>query len=409
MSDTIERLLGYRVADLVGSHFQDLYAPADREYSEQGFATIRANPAVNPLGFLFLPRTAQVRHADGHLVTVESHATPLVHDPSINAILMEWHLVADRRLLLEAIDAVANSRPLHETQSAIAVLIESLLPGVTVDVLAAQGGKWLPTCPPRHAPLSELGHRLPEPGDPCWLLPWVPLGDRPCCAAWAGPGRQAAGAGLRGADGGLLGLAVFSGPLLDGIALMIGTVHENLLSVALRMLVLALAHDQSHARLQRAAERDQLTGLLNRAGFDQLVRSLASGPPSELGVLFVDLDDFKPVNDTFGHAAGDQLLAAVGRRLEGCLRERDVVARLGGDEFAVLCPDVRSPEVLQALSDRVLVALDAPFTLDQGQTRIGASIGGALGNSTSLPQLLPTADAALYRAKRAGKARFALD
>jgi diguanylate cyclase (GGDEF)-like protein len=111
----------------------------------------------------------------------------------------------------------------------------------------------------------------------------------------------------------------------------------------------------------------------------------------------VDLDDFKPVNDTYGHPCGDELLRAVARRLEECVRTEDVVARLGGDEFAIVCLGL---DVVEPLARRITRALSRSFPLLSAQVRIGASVGAATGPSSDVRTLLPSADAALYRAKR---------
>jgi diguanylate cyclase (GGDEF)-like protein/PAS domain S-box-containing protein len=404
-SDSVEWLLGHRPADLVGTHFQDLYSPEDREYSEQGFATIRANASVHPRVFMFLPRTAQVRHADGRYVTVESHPTPILHDPAVDAILMEWHLVADRRLLLSAIDAVANNRPLQETVTAVTDLFESLLPAVELEVLARDGDAWHPVGPPRHRIVDDVIQRLPGLEDPRWGQSWVPISDQPWCAAWAGDGNQVALIPLRGLDDVLHGVVVMVGDVLDGVGLMIQTVHENLLSVAVRMFVLTLAHERSQAFLRHAAEQDALTGLLNRSGFDRRIGDLVAGASRSVALLLVDLDDFKPVNDTYGHQCGDELLSAVARRLEQCVRAEDVVARLGGDEFGIICLGLGDVE---PIARRITRSLGRPFPLPSVQVQIGASVGAATGPSSELRTLLPNADAALYHAKRTGKNRHAL-
>ena len=126
-----------------------------------------------------------------------------------------------------------------------------------------------------------------------------------------------------------------------------------------------------------------------------------------VAVIVLDLDRFKRVNDTLGHAAGDELLVAVGRRIRGCVRARDTVSRLGGDEFAVVCEDVLDEEGARAISRRITAALREPFTLAGGQVECGASlgIGFATRSGVNAEILLADADAAMYRAKgeRAGE------
>ena len=126
-------------------------------------------------------------------------------------------------------------------------------------------------------------------------------------------------------------------------------------------------------------------------------------------MLFIDLDDFKTVNDTLGHAAGDQLLVAVGGRITACLRPEDHAARLGGDEFAVLLDEVVDVEDAQMVSSRINDALRLPFTISGQEVRVGASIGiaPAAGVATS-DELLRNADLAMYMAKADGKGSFQL-
>ncbi len=157
--------------------------------------------------------------------------------------------------------------------------------------------------------------------------------------------------------------------------------------------------------LRRQALTDPLTGLLNRAAFNErLVAATASiDPGSPPAVLFVDIDDFKDVNDSLGHAAGDDLLVTVAARLSADVRADDVVARLGGDEFAVLLADADA-ERLRDVADRLLASLRAPMVLDGRSLSVTASVGGALGGpGDAAEQLLHRADTAMYEAKRAGK------
>ncbi len=162
--------------------------------------------------------------------------------------------------------------------------------------------------------------------------------------------------------------------------------------------------------LRRQAQTDPLTGLLNRTAFsERLATATASiDPDSPPAVLFVDIDDFKTVNDTLGHAAGDDLLATVAARLSADVRGDDVVARLGGDEFAVLLTTADG-ERLRDVADRLLSSLRAPIALAGTVLSVTASIGGALGApGDTAERLLQGADAAMYAAKRSGKDSRAL-
>jgi diguanylate cyclase (GGDEF)-like protein len=156
-------------------------------------------------------------------------------------------------------------------------------------------------------------------------------------------------------------------------------------------------------RVSHQAEHDSLTGLPNRK---VLVDRLVDAPEPATAVLFVDLDDFKDVNDGLGHHAGDILLCQVAERLRAAVRDRDMVARLGGDEFAVLVFDPK-PGAGQHVAQRVIQAFDEPFDLLGQRVNISASVGIAEGGVTP-DELLRSADVAMYRAKAAGKGRMAL-
>ncbi|MGO9903604.1 MAG: putative bifunctional diguanylate cyclase/phosphodiesterase [Solirubrobacteraceae bacterium] len=165
------------------------------------------------------------------------------------------------------------------------------------------------------------------------------------------------------------------------------------------------------AELRHLALHDGLTGLPNRALIlDRLERALARTrrQQTKLAVMFLDLDGFKAVNDTLGHAAGDQLLRAVSIRLTGLLREGDSVGRLGGDEFVVLAEGESLNAGAEAIAERIGKVLAAPFTLGQDRTsvEVRASIGIAIGARDSAEALLRDADIALYQAKDAGRGRY---
>ncbi|WP_432491725.1 putative bifunctional diguanylate cyclase/phosphodiesterase [Kineococcus gypseus] len=174
--------------------------------------------------------------------------------------------------------------------------------------------------------------------------------------------------------------------------------------------------DRLQADLAHQAGHDALTGLPNRARTQALLEAalLAAGRAGHrTGLLFVDLDRFKHVNDSLGHAAGDALLRAVAGRMRAAVRTGDVVCRLGGDEFVVLVPLVPVPpagdvdaalEGLRELGQRLVDAVGAPLPLRGREVRVGASVGVALSEPDAGPeQLLHDADAAAYRAKAAGR------
>jgi diguanylate cyclase (GGDEF)-like protein len=160
-------------------------------------------------------------------------------------------------------------------------------------------------------------------------------------------------------------------------------------------------------QLRQAAFHDPLTGLANRSLFidrlDQALTSLGRSGGS-VAVLFIDLDDFKSVNDTRGHAAGDLLLRTVAERLSGCVRPSDTVARLGGDEFAVLLPSLTGQDQVDGVLERIQLALSEPTGIAGWDRPAAASIGLATAHRPqSADMLLRAADLDMYAAKRSRK------
>ena len=177
------------------------------------------------------------------------------------------------------------------------------------------------------------------------------------------------------------------------------------------VLTAAIERTRTEDEVSQAALHDPLTGLPNRVLLlDRIESALsrASRQDGRVAVMFVDLDGFKAVNDTFGHRAGDQLLVAVARRLQQALRAEDTLARLAGDEFVVLCERIEDMATIEAVAGRIVETLRAPFVLDDGTAQISGSIGVsvATGHGDDVDQLLRDADTAMYRAKKAGKSRY---
>ncbi|MGA2452496.1 MAG: EAL domain-containing protein [Solirubrobacteraceae bacterium] len=192
---------------------------------------------------------------------------------------------------------------------------------------------------------------------------------------------------------------------------MAGIVHRN---EELAVQMVALTEASAQAELEHQAFHDTLTGLPNRALFGNRVAHALAGRRRErlpVAVLFLDLDDFKNVNDGLGHAAGDMVLQEVGRRLEDCMRPVDTAARLGGDEFAVLIHDTESELQAVEIAHRVMSSLETPITLDGREVTIASSVGIAFSDRNMVSgadaeELLRNADAAMYMAKENGKAHY---
>jgi diguanylate cyclase (GGDEF)-like protein/PAS domain S-box-containing protein len=162
-------------------------------------------------------------------------------------------------------------------------------------------------------------------------------------------------------------------------------------------------------RLERLARRDPVTGLPNRQHFNELLaQTLGPNGPDVVGLLFLDLDRFKDVNDQHGHLVGDEFLRVVGARLRGALRPGDTVSRWGGDEFAVLVERAAGPAEVAAVADRLLEALERPLHLRMLDLPVAVSIGVVVARAGDRPdELLAQGDAAMYLAKSRGGNQWA--
>lgn len=201
----------------------------------------------------------------------------------------------------------------------------------------------------------------------------------------------------------------------DGSWLHVETVASNLRDDPLVQGIVLNSRNVSERRaleeqLRQLAFQDSLTRLANRVLFrDRVLHALEraerSGQP--VAVMFLDLDNFKAINDSLGHGEGDRLLVTTARQLVRHTRASDTVARLGGDEFAILIEDVPPPESLKQLAERIVESLRVPFKLDKGDVLVTASMGIAISTGKeSVDELLRNADAAMYAAKARGKHRY---
>lgn len=208
---------------------------------------------------------------------------------------------------------------------------------------------------------------------------------------------------------GFLGAAVAVLPIVAGAQLLLGAHADGLLLtvggtsiailVMLRIGLLSTQRARAESALEHQASHDPLTGLANRRQFvAQLARELANAPNSV--IAFCDLDGFKAVNDRLGHAVGDELLIEVARRLQACVRERDLVSRFGGDEFLILLRGATLHQV-ERIGARIVDELSQPFILRDDSATVGASLGIAVADGEHDPEvLIQRADHAMYVAKR---------
>ena len=201
---------------------------------------------------------------------------------------------------------------------------------------------------------------------------------------------------LRRPDGHTVQVEAIASNLLDDPS--VGGIVLNARDVGERKALLdQLAHQAFH---------DPLTGLANRALFRDRVMhaiTLARRQDRAVTVLYLDLDDFKQINDSLGHAEGDRLLAMIAARLRACARSTDTVARLGGDEFAVLVEDTNASASAVRLVERITEQMRFPFVLSNGDVYVSASIGSASALGGGMDEIMRYADVAMYSAKRSGR------
>jgi diguanylate cyclase (GGDEF)-like protein len=229
----------------------------------------------------------------------------------------------------------------------------------------------------------------------------------------SGVGRAGAGTQFDGQAGSLFIVPMRAGGLGLG-ALTVSSAHrlprELQASLATWAVQVAscLESLNLHEELSRRAFHDPLTELPNRALVDRRLTEAITGCPADARVAFLllDLDRFKPVNDQYGHQAGDELLRQIAGRLRGCVRKADTVGRLGGDEFAVVLPALASPDEAVEVARRLVAAMAVPFAVSPHVVTIGASVGiafaeGCVGGADPLA-IVRAADAAMYRAKSEG-------
>jgi len=230
---------------------------------------------------------------------------------------------------------------------------------------------------------------------------WIPLSD---IAWWQRPEVQR-----------VLGAASIGTGLLMGGLLLWNRALRRAVAQRTDALQKELAERQRlETRLRTLAEHDPLTGLMNRAALTEALRrslALAARQKWAVAVVFIDLDKFKAVNDSLGHAAGDELLRQIASRLQGCLRESDLLGRLGGDEFIVVAEALHDgPRNAIELTDKLLMQMKRPFLVGDEPLSMGFSAGISIfpGDGDTPESLIANADAAMYEAKEQGRFRAAL-
>ncbi|HJV25151.1 MAG TPA: diguanylate cyclase [Aromatoleum sp.] len=402
-----ERMFGYSPQELAGRSLFDYVVPEDRERTREEAARVIAGD--QRIGF-----ENRYLRKDGRRVHVMWSARWSEKD----------------RLRIGVARDVTELRQAEAVQHATYAISEAAHEAADLDVLLREihrilatlvpvAGLALATCDRRTKKLS-FTYQMDKHGNSPVLD--VPVAchfcDQVMCGGVSGATRDAALAALSGTEmsaagsGCTLALPLVAQQETIGVLVLKsepGTHYserdKELLHFVSEQVAIAIDRAQLKAELLRAARHDELTGLPNRRLFqERILSALARSARNQRGmaVLYIDVDDFKQVNDSLGHAVGDQLLQEVARRLQFCVRETDTVARLGGDEFVLLLEDLHSPVDAEAVADKVRDVMSPPMDLGGRVLRAAASVGMALypEHGLDIEQLLSHADGAMYSDKR---------
>ncbi|MGE3619448.1 MAG: diguanylate cyclase [Acidimicrobiia bacterium] len=403
----IEQVGGYRPEELVGRSVLDFVAESDRSRIAEALAAIRTGlDGGPPEGWEAGSPTVEVQLADGATIRAQLSIATAART-GLRGFVLQLRRADSEDFLHGALEAMAADRPLDEVLARMAATAGTDLPWLRTSVAWAWDGE-------RFA--LAVG-TFPDVGlDRAWgrAVPWADAGpggfrhrvdELP--AEMAAAAREAGATTLFAQalrrDGGPVGLVV--GWHVAPWEMTVFT--EAAVERTAHLVELALTWDASRHALAEAAAHDPLTGLPNRRAF---LSSLEAATSSTVALLYLDLDDFKPVNDDHGHDVGDAVLAVTAARLRAAVRPTDVVARLGGDEFAVLCPATDAAAAC-VLAGRLSEEVRRPVVLDGVAVEVGLSIGIAVTEAGHVDpdDLVRRADAALRRAKRDGKGRWRVD
>ncbi|MGB6008829.1 diguanylate cyclase domain-containing protein [Castellaniella sp.] len=406
-SAACERIFGYTPEEMVGMNMFDIMLPEDRERTRQSVTEIMAgrpqlhfeNRYVRKDGqivhLMWATRwspTDQVRIGVARDITERKHAESI--QTSLYAISEASHGAEDLLTLIQRIHRIVGT----------------LLPADNFSVALYDQRTGLLSFPyyadeydrkpePYRPQAGTLYERILQSGQPLLLPRETVVADEPGIHVGPSPLCQL-GVPLKSHRGTIGVLMLKSYP--NGVCY--NEKDQELLQFISTQIATAIEGQRMQARLQHMAQYDQLTGLPNRGLLDDRLKtalSIARRAQERLSVLYLDLDRFKPVNDTLGHSVGDLLLQEVACRLQQCVRESDTVARIGGDEFVILLQRVPAPGHAAAVAEKIHDVMSRRFTLDGHTLTITPSIGIAHypEDGELAQQLLKHADQAMYRAK----------
>ncbi len=374
-SPSAETVLGYEPSELVGHSARDLIHPDDLARLEQAAGAQFEQGVAEPILY-------RARHRDGTWRDLESTITDLTDEPAVQGTVTNARDVTERRAaehrasdLVEILEATSELVVVSDGAGTIVYVNRSARA-----LLGAYEGQHV----------TELSSDTTLERLRTDIMPTARHR-----GAWTGELE------LIDASGGAIPVATTVQVLRDdqGQVSRIATVAHDITELK-----------AAQRRLEFEATHDSLTGLANRALFREISEraiARAGRTDEELAVLFLDLDGFKLVNDSYGHDVGDVLLGTVARRLRDTVRAGDTLARLGGDEFVILCEHPRGEVAMLELSERIIETVSQPTTIEGYEVRVGLSIGIAFsrGADKGVVELIRDADVALYRAKHQGRGR----
>ena len=396
---SVESILGWRPEDLCGRNMADFLPPDQVALAIEAITEIER---IDRDG-AGVPMVFGVLRPDGGTTWMEIGAIPMLDTPGIEGIVLR-HRVWDAQYHLDAfLDTLLADRPLDEVLACLSRSIAASLESQAATVHYGFDGTAFEGC---------TGFGVPEPCLDLSIGPWCThTGSGATAHAVSDLAPPLADAARRA---GLRSCWTVSVPTSDGLAPAVLTVwrstdlppligHRHVLNRSTRYVQLALVRSAEHQRLRHLAGHDALTGVANRHEFrDRLAHALSIGE-RDIAVAFCDLDGFKPVNDSYGHLAGDRVLVEVADRLRASLRTGDELARIGGDEFTVLLRNVPDTATALHVAERLLASVREPFSAGETDVALGLSVGVVMADAaSSADSLLARADDALYAAKRAG-------